>query len=104
MTDSAYHLSLGDISRFVSSNGKVHLPISSHIAVTAAALLSCASSARTCTSDLPGGGLCIHIGSLTRSTFSTISSRCRAFISRPLASAFSGSISTTLAKTEAASL
>ena len=47
MTESAYHLSLGPISRRVSSKAKVHLPISSHMAVTAAALLSCASSART---------------------------------------------------------
>ena len=57
MTESAYHLSLGPISRRVSSNAKEHLPISSHIAVTAAALLSCASSARTCSGFGFGLGL-----------------------------------------------
>ena len=101
--DSACHLSFGpiDLSSSVKSNSV--LPSSSRTALIAVSFFSCAASARFCRSVLGGSGLCIQSGSFTRSTLSTICSISRAWISRPLASTFSGSSSHTLVKTAALS-
>ena len=104
ITESACHLSAVESAARSSEKSNAHLPSSSRIADTAATFASCASMTRSSSAVLAGGGFIIQCGSLTRSVSITICRMLRALSSRPLASALSGSSSTTFAKTEAHSL